>query len=98
MIFKVLNKNYRKSIIITRESSNIRSVLKKIFPFVDFDNKPKTPPGRWGNVGSFAECDKRKNTREHWASVITTQDHCGDVLCGKEKSIIEAQKIIKSKN
>ena len=66
-----------------------------ILPFIDFDNKPKISPGRWGNVGSFVECDKKKSMREHWTSVITTQDHCGDVICGEEKSIIEAQGIIK---
>lgn len=88
MLVKGITINYRRM-------STIRSVLKRVFPFVDLDNKPKVEPGRWGNVGSFAECDKKKSRREHWTSVITTQDHCGDVICGEEKSIIEAQDIIK---
>ena len=65
-----------------------------LFPFVDFDKTPKIKPGRWGNVGGFIDDDKKKNNIEDWNSVTTTQDHCGDIICGEKDSILKAQDII----
>ena len=93
--------------MISFKTNKIRSIINNnfvknyktwatIFPFIDFDKKPKTRPGRWSNVGDFIEDEDKKYKVQDWSSVITTQDHCGDVICGNKESIIKAQNIISS--
>ncbi len=86
--------NTKISSMIRKQIHNYNIKISKMFTFIDFNTKSKTKPGRWGNVGDFINDDKKKYKIQKWNSVMTTQDHCGDIICGKKESIIKAQNTI----